>query len=64
MTEWAVVELDRRPYVIVVMGSFGLGEEFKEAIRETSKAAYEFFHRLSTATKYGAYVDPAEWKKK
>jgi beta-lactamase class A len=64
MAEWAIVELDRRPYVIVVMGSFGVGEEFKEAIRETSKAAYDFFQRLSTANQYGAYVDPAEWQKK
>jgi beta-lactamase class A len=64
MTEWAIVELEHRPYVIVVMGSFGVDKEFKEAIRESSKAAYEFFHRLSTASKYGAYVDPAEWQKK
>jgi beta-lactamase class A len=64
MTEWAIVELEHRPYLIVVMGSFGVGEEFKEAIRETSKTAYEFFYRLSTATKYGAYVDPAKWQKK
>jgi beta-lactamase class A len=62
-TEWAIVELENRPYIVVVMGAYGKGEEFKAAIREVSRTAYEFYSRLATATKYGAYIDPAEWKK-
>jgi beta-lactamase class A len=62
-TEWAIVELENRPYLVVVMGAYGKGEEFKGAIREVSQTAYDFFSRLATATKYGAYIDPEEWKK-
>lgn len=63
VTEWAIVELPKRPYIVVCMGSFGAGDEFKGAIREASKTAYEYFQRLSNATKYGAYIDPEEWAK-
>lgn len=62
-TEWAIVELENRPYIVVVMGAYGKGEEFKGAIRDVSQVAYDFFSRLATATKYGAYIDPEEWKK-
>jgi beta-lactamase class A len=62
-TEWAIVELENRPYIVVVMGAYGKGDEFKEAIRDVSQVAYDFFSRLATATKYGAYIDPEEWKK-
>jgi beta-lactamase class A len=61
-TEWAIVELERRPYLVVVMGAYGKGDELKAAIRDVSKVAFEFFERLATATKYGAYIDPEEWK--
>ena len=62
-TEWAIVELENRPYIVVVMGAYGKGEEFKAAIRDVSQTAYEFYSRLATASKYGAYIDPEEWKK-
>jgi beta-lactamase class A len=62
-TEWAIVELENRPYLVVVMGAYGKGEEFKGAIREVSQVTYDFFSRLATATKYGAYIDPEEWKR-
>jgi beta-lactamase class A len=62
-TEWAIVELENRPYLVVVMGAYGNGDELKGAIQEVSKTAHEFFSRLATATKYGAYIDPEEWKK-
>ena len=63
-TEWALVELKGRPYIVIVMGSHGVGDEFKTATREISKTAYEFFRRAATATKYGAYIDPEEWNKR
>ena len=28
-TEWAIVELEGRPYIVVVMGAFDVGDEFK-----------------------------------
>ena len=46
-----------------VSGAYGKGEELKGAIREVSQTAYDFFSRLATATKYGAYIDPEEWKR-
>jgi beta-lactamase class A len=61
--EWAIVELENRPYIVVVMGAYGKGEEFKQAIRDVSQTAYDFFSRLATASKYGAYIDPEEWKR-
>ena len=63
-TEWAIVELEHRPYIVVLMGAYGKGEEFKAAFRDAAKTAYEFFQRLGTATKFGAYIDPEEWEKK
>jgi beta-lactamase class A len=63
-TEWAIVELKGRPYAIAVMGSHGVDDELKDAIREISQVAYEFFSRAAQATKYGAYVDPAEWERR
>ncbi|HEX6962795.1 MAG TPA: serine hydrolase [Lacipirellula sp.] len=62
-TEWAIVEPENRPYIVVVMGAYGKGEELKQAIRDVSQTAYDFFSRLATASKYGAYIDPEEWKR-
>ncbi|RIK84461.1 MAG: hypothetical protein DCC67_04965 [Planctomycetota bacterium] len=62
--EWAIVELERRPYIVVAMGGFGVKEEFKDAFREVSKTAYEFFQRVATGTSYGGYIDPEEWNKR
>jgi beta-lactamase class A len=62
-TEWAIVELQNRPYIVVVMGGYGKGDEFKQAIRDVSKTAFDFFSRLATATEFGAYIDPEEWKR-
>jgi beta-lactamase class A len=61
-TEWAIVELKNRPYIVVTMGAFGLGDEFENATKEISKKAYEFFSRIAKASKYGAYMDPAGWQ--
>jgi beta-lactamase class A len=62
MTEWALVELKGRPYIVVVMGSYQVKDEFKQAIKDASQTAYDFFLRAG-ATKYGAYIDPEEWAK-
>ncbi len=62
-TEWAIVELPGRPYIVVFMGAYDVDNELEPAIRATSKAAYDFFSRLVNATKYGAYIDPKEWAK-
>jgi beta-lactamase class A len=61
-TEWALVELKDRPYIVVAMGAFGLGDEFEDATKAISKTSYDFFSRIAKATKYGAYMDPAGWQ--
>lgn len=58
-TEWAIVYLKERPYVLVVMENYGIGEEASAAFRDISRTVYDYFWRLGRATRYGTYVDPA-----
>jgi hypothetical protein len=51
-----------RPYIVVIMGSFQLRDEFKEAMKQISQTAYDFFTRAG-GTKHGVYIDPEEWAK-
>lgn len=62
-TEWAIVELENRPYLVVLMGAFDQGGSVKLAMHQAAQTAQDFFARLATATKYGAYIDPEEWAK-
>jgi beta-lactamase class A len=53
-TVWALVDLPDRPYVVVVMSSYGgNGGTVIEAV---SAAAYDYFSRLSGVTEYGTRV--------
>lgn len=53
-TVWALVDLADRPYVLVVMSSYGgNGGAVIEAV---SAAAYDYFSRLSGITEYGTRV--------
>jgi beta-lactamase class A len=56
-TEWAIVELPERPYIVVVMENFGLDDEASELIAQISRTAYEYFNRIGRATRYGTYVN-------
>lgn len=58
-TEWAIVYLKERPYVVVVMENYGLAEEAAAAMKEISRTLYDYFWRRGNATRYGTYVDPA-----
>lgn len=58
-TEWAIVHLPERPYVIVVMENYALGEEAAPAMKEISRLLYNYFWRLGNATRHGTYVAPA-----
>ncbi len=58
-TEWAIVYLRERPYILVVMENYGMGEDASAAFRDISRIVYEYFWRLGRATRYGTYVDPA-----
>ncbi len=56
VTEWAIVLLKHRPYVVAVMENYCLGEEASGAIKEISKVLHQYFLRLSRATPHGAYL--------
>lgn len=58
-TEWAIVYLKERPYVVVVMENYALGGEATTAMKEISRTLYDYFWRVGNATRYGTYVDPA-----
>jgi beta-lactamase class A len=57
-TEWAIVYLKERPYVVVVMENYELEDEATVAMKEISRTLYNYFWRLSRASRYGTYVDP------
>lgn len=54
-TSWALVELPDHPFVISVMTNYG-GGDGDAAIRESAKAAFEYFRRLQRATPFGTRV--------
>jgi beta-lactamase class A len=58
-TEWAIVYLKHRPYIVAIMENFGIEQDASSAMKEISRTLYEYFSRLSHATKYGAYVAPS-----
>jgi len=57
-TEWAIVYLKERPYVVVVMENYELEDEATAAMKEISRTLYDYFWRLARASRYGTYVDP------
>ncbi|MEO8167635.1 MAG: serine hydrolase [bacterium] len=61
-TEWAIVYLPDLPYVLVMMESFGLGDEAMSSMRNISRILYDYYSRLEHATKYGTYVLPPPGK--
>lgn len=53
-TAWGLVALPDRPYALTVMTNYG--GDGGAAIREASRAAWEYFRRLDRSTPYGARV--------
>ena len=58
-TEWTIVYLRGRPYVVVVMENYELEDEATAAMKEISRTLYDYFWRLARASRYGTYVEPA-----
>jgi len=57
-TEWAVVNLKERPYVVVMMENFKVEGKATDIMEKVSGVLYQYFWRLGNATKYGSYIDP------
>lgn len=56
-TEWCIVFLKDRPYVVTVMENYGMEEDASSAMKIISKTLHEYFSRLARATPHGTYVD-------
>lgn len=56
-TEWAIVYLRDRPYVVVVMENYGMEDDATTAMKEISRTLYDHFSRLARATPHGTYVE-------
>lgn len=56
-TEWAIVELENRPYVLVVMENYGLEDDAATAMKDLARVAHEHFSRLAKAAPHGSYVE-------
>jgi len=56
-TEWAIVYLKDRPYVVVVMDNYGLGDDATSAMKEISRTLYDYFSRFARATPHGTYLE-------
>jgi beta-lactamase class A len=56
-TEWAIVELTDRPYIVVVMGAYGEDAALQQAMKDVSSAAYGFFNRAASSSPYGATIE-------
>jgi len=56
-TEWAIVHLKDRPYVVVVMENYGVEDDATSAMKEISRTLYDYFSRLARATPHGTYVE-------
>lgn len=59
-TEWAVVYLKDRPYVVTVMENYGLEDDATTAIKEISRTLFDYFSRLARATPHGSYVEKSK----
>lgn len=57
-TEWAIVFLQNRPYVVVVMENYGMEDDAADSMKEISRTLHDYFSRLARATAHGTYVEP------
>lgn len=57
-TEWAIIFLKERPYVLTVMESLKEEGQDMNVVEKLSKLVYEYHWKLGNANKYGTYVDP------
>jgi beta-lactamase class A len=57
-TEWAIVLLKNRPYIVTIMENYGVEPEAADAMKDISRTLYNYFLRLSQATQHGVYIAP------
>jgi len=63
-TEWAIVELEGRPYVLVTMAKFGPAGEGSDVTKKMSALVFSYFSRLARSTPYGALMDASLWQRR
>lgn len=57
-TEWAIVYLKSRPYVVIAMENYELDGEASEMMKGVSRLLYGYYSRLGRSSPYGTYVEP------
>jgi beta-lactamase class A len=57
-TEWALVRLDHRPFVVAVMEKYELENEANRVFEEIGRILYDYHRRVGSASGYGTYVRP------
>ena len=62
-TEWNIILLPERPFVVIFMENYELEDESKEAMKKLGKLFYDYFWRKGNATQYGVFVNPDLLKK-
>jgi len=55
-TEWAIVYEPNRPYVIVAMENYSVGDEASVMMKRASRLMYDHFSRLGKSSEFGTYV--------
>lgn len=61
-TEWAIVYLEQRPYVVAAMESYSLEDDAARDLREVSRLLYDYFRRRACSNRYGTCVDPVQMR--
>lgn len=62
-TEWLLVLLPERPYIIIFMENYELEDESNAVMKKLSKLFYDYFWQKGNATQYGTFVNPDLLKK-
>jgi beta-lactamase class A len=56
VTEWALVEVPGRPYVLIFMSNYGFDSELRTAAQKLSDIVYNYFSRLAGTSPHGVGV--------
>lgn len=56
-TEWGIIYLANRPYALAVMENYLSGSASTDVMRNISKTLFEYYSKMSKATKYGVILE-------
>ncbi len=56
-TEWSIIYLKNRPYILVIMENYELEQEAKKLMKNISEVMYNYYSRIGKSSPYGVYVE-------